>query len=177
MNTLDIIIIIPLVFGAFKGFRKGLLMELVSILSLLLALVCSFHFMHKGVSMLSGYLGNESSLLPVFSFLIIFMVVLMGVFYLGKALKTVLDVTLLGSVDDIAGAILGMLKWGLVFSVFLWLFDKAGIMLPAKMTASSVLFPYVVAYAPRLLDIVNSLLPFTDDLVGKISEMLQKFSK
>ena len=126
MNILDIVIIIPLVFGAFKGFRKGLLMELVSLLSLLLAVVSSFYFMQQGVVLLSPYLGDDNSLLPVFSFVIIFIVVLMGVFYLGKILKKILDVTLLGSIDDVAGAILGLLKWGLVFSLFLWLLIREG---------------------------------------------------
>ena len=177
MNTLDIIIIIPLVFGAFKGFRKGMLMELVSMLALLLAVICSFYFMEKGVSLLIPYLGTDNSLLPVFSFAIIFIVVLMGVFYLGKALKKVLDVTLLGSVDDVAGGVLGLLKWGLVFSIFLWLFDKGGILLPESYTQNSIIFPYIVAYAPRLLGFVTGLLPFADNLVTEISLMLEKFSQ
>jgi membrane protein required for colicin V production len=177
MNTLDIIIIIPLVFGAFKGFRKGLVMELLSLLALVLAVISSFYFMHKGVALLEPHLGSSNSLLPVFSFVIIFIVVLMGVFYLGKVLKKVLDVTLLGSIDDVAGAILGMLKWGLVFSVFLWLFDKGGIILPDHLTQKSILYPYVVSYAPVLLGVVTSLLPFADNLVNEVSAMLEKFAK
>lgn len=177
MNTLDIIILVPLIFGAYKGFRKGMLMELVSMLALLLAVICSFYFMQKGVALLAPHLGNDNSLLPVFSFVIIFVAVLMGVFYLGKILKKVLDVTLLGSLDDVAGAIVGLLKWGLVFSVFLWLFDKGGIILPDSLTAKSVLFPYVVAYAPVMLDTVSAVLPFANDLVDEISGMLEKFSK
>ena len=177
MNVLDIIIIIPLVFGAFKGFRKGLLMELVSLLALLLAVIASFYFMQRGVILLTPYLGNDNSLLPVFSFVIIFIAVLMGVFYLGRILKKILDVTLLGSIDDVAGAILGFLKWGLVFSVFLWLFDKGGILLPESLTNGSVLFPYIVVYAPNLLAVVTDVLPFTDNLIDEISALLEKFSK
>lgn len=177
MNTLDVIILIPLIFGAYKGFRKGLVMELVSMLALLLAVISSFYFMQKGVELLKPHLGNENSLLPVFSFVIIFVAVLMGVFYLGKVLKKILDVTLLGSVDDVAGAILGLLKWGLVFSIFLWLFDKGGIILPENLTQSSVLFPYVVAYAPMMLDGVTVLLPFANELIGQVEGLLEQFAK
>lgn len=177
MNTLDIIIIVPLVFGAYKGFRKGMLMELVSMLALLLAVIFSFYFMQKGVLLLAPHLGDDNSLLPVFSFVIIFIAVLMGVFYLGKMLKKILDVTLLGSLDDVAGAILGLLKWGLVFSIFLWLFDKGGIIIPESMTKTSILFPYIVAYAPIMLDTVSVVLPFANNLVDEVSGMLEQFAK
>ena len=177
MNTLDIIILVPLVFGAYKGFRKGMLMELVSMLALLLAVICSFYFMQRGVVLLTPHLGEGNSLLPVFSFVIIFIAVLMGVFYLGKLLKKVLDVTLLGSLDDIAGAVLGLLKWGLVFSIFLWLFDKGGIILPESLTSKSLLFPYVVTYAPVMLDAVTVVMPFANDMVDEVSGLLEKFAK
>ena len=177
MNLLDAIIIIPLIFGAFKGFKKGLLMEFMSIAALLLAIVASFRFMQRGVEFLSPHLGDKLSFLPVFAFLIIFIGVLVGVFYIGKLLKKVLGLTPLGWLDDIAGGLLGLLKWSLVFSTFLWLFDKGGIFLPQRLTDDSLLFPYLVIYAPRLLDFVAGCFPVTTDMITEISEILERFSE
>ena len=176
MNVLDAIIAIPVLFGAYKGFQKGVLMELVTFLALGMALVASFFFMNLGVHYLKPYLG-EHSLMPVLSFVIIFIGVLFVVYYIGKMLKKLLDITLFGSIDNFLGGLLGMLKWALVFSVFLWLFDKGGIILPKSFTAGSLLFPYLSLYAPKLMAFIATVLPMTSDFVGQISELLTNFSK
>ena len=177
MNVLDAIILIPLIFGAYKGFRKGLLMELVSIIALVLAIIVSFRFMQKGIEFLMPHLGAENSMLPVFAFIMIFMGVLVGVFYTGKILKKILNFTPLGWIDDVAGGVLGLLKWSLVLSTLLWLFDKGGIILPDDLTSESLLFPYLVLYAPKLLEFVANVFPVTTDLVSDISAILERFSR
>ena len=44
MNFLDIIIAIPLVYGAYKGFRNGFIMEIFTILALFVGLYAAFTF-------------------------------------------------------------------------------------------------------------------------------------
>ncbi len=176
MNVLDAIIAAPIVFGAYKGFQKGFLMEFVTFLALGLALVASFFFMNLGVTYLEPHLGKHS-LLPVLSFILIFIGVLIGVFYLGKIVKTILDITLFGTLDNFLGGLFGIMKWALVFSVFLWLFDKGGIILPKKFTSESLLFPYLASYAPLLMSFLADVLPMTNTFVDEITELLTKFSK
>ena len=38
MSTFDFFLAIPIAYGAFQGFRKGLLLELVSLVALVLAI-------------------------------------------------------------------------------------------------------------------------------------------
>lgn len=175
MNILDAIIALPILFGAYKGFQKGVLMELVTFIALGLALVASFFFMNIGVSYLQPHLG-EHSLMPVLSFVIIFIVVLVVVYYFGKIIKKILDITLFGTIDNFLGGLLGILKWALVFSVFLWLFDKGGIILPKSFTSKSLLFPYLSLYAPKLMSFVATVLPMTNDFVDQITTLLTNFS-
>ena len=176
MNLLDAIIAVPIVFGAFKGFQKGFLMEFVTFVALGFAIIASFYFMNKGVLYLEPYLG-EHSLLPVFSFVLIFLAVLIGVYYLGKALKAILDITLFGTLDSFLGGILGVLKWAFVFSIFLWLFDKGNIFLPQSLTNESLLFPYLSSYAPSLIGYITEMLPMTSDFVNEITRHLTNFSQ
>ena len=53
MNFIDIIILIPLAIGALGGFRKGFILEIVSLLALILAVIGGFQFLHWGISVLT----------------------------------------------------------------------------------------------------------------------------
>lgn len=44
MNFLDVIIAVPLVYGAYKGFQKGLLFEVAMIIGLILGVYLGFKF-------------------------------------------------------------------------------------------------------------------------------------
>jgi len=84
MSILDAIILVPILFGAYKGFQKGLVMELVTIIAFLLATIASFKLLYVGVALLEPYLGKNESVLPVVSFVIIFVLVIYLVTLLGK---------------------------------------------------------------------------------------------
>jgi membrane protein required for colicin V production len=175
MSLFDVFILLPLIYGSYRGFRKGLIMELASIIALILALILAFKFMHKGVEFLVPFLENGNSFVPIFAFILIFLAVLLVVFYVSKFLKRVVDFTPLGWVDDIAGGLLGLLKWTLVFSTFLWLFEKGGVLIPQEVVDESILFPYLSLYAPKFLGFVTNLFPFTVDLIDQINDLLNKF--
>lgn len=68
MKTLDIILLIPLVFGAVLGFRKGLLLEIFGVLAFVLAIIGGFKLMETGMVYLSEYFEDFDQLLPFISF-------------------------------------------------------------------------------------------------------------
>lgn len=173
MSILDIIIIIPLIYGAYKGFTKGLLRELTSLLAVILAITLGFKLMDLVIALIQPYLGENNQIVPLIAFVAIFVVVLILVNLLSKAVKKVLDMTLLGNVDDFAGAVLGILKWAFAMSMILWLLDQAQIIIPKERTEGSILFPFLMAYGPKLIDYVSIILPFTQDLIHSISEHIK----
>ena len=54
MEIIDLIILIPLIYGGWKGFKKGFVMELFTILALLVGLYAAFHFSDKITEMIVG---------------------------------------------------------------------------------------------------------------------------
>ena len=172
MQALDIIILIPVLFGAYKGFKKGLLMELVSIVALLLATILSFKLLDQGIELIGQYFDKNQSFIPYIAFILIFVFVLYLVTYVGKATKKFLDVTLIGKLDDFAGGVLGALKWAFAFSVLLWLTESAGLNLPTEFTEETVIYPYLVLYGPQVIGFLSALLPEATDLIQSIKEKL-----
>ena len=163
--------LVPLIFGAVMGFRKGLLLEIVGILAFVLGIIGGFKLMELGMTYLEGYMDGFDHLLPFISFLIIFIAILLLVNMLGKAVKKVLDMTLLGGVDKFAGAIVGIAKWAIGLSIILWLTHHFGIELPGQ-DEDLVLYPYLTDLGPNLIQSLSVVLPFAEEMIDSIKELV-----
>jgi membrane protein required for colicin V production len=171
LPIVDIVLLGILSIGAFIGFKKGLMMELVAIFAFLLAIVLSFKLLNSGIHLLGNYLETDIQWLTFLAFIIIFIITVVGVTLLGKVIKKVIDLTLLGSMDKIAGAIVGALKWAFGLSLIIWLADLFDVKPSQDMLSSSIIYPYMIDLAPTMIDFIGKLLPLAKDLIQSIKEL------
>jgi membrane protein required for colicin V production len=126
MEILDILLILPLLYGAWKGFQKGFIMELFTILALVVGLYAAFNFSDKFSKQME--FGKEThSYMPAISFIVLFLLVGAMVYFGGKALEQVLKIAQLSAFNKVVGATLGVFKWLYLTAcilVFLVSFDK-----------------------------------------------------
>lgn len=168
MKTLDIILLIPLFFGAYLGFRKGLLLEIVSLVALILAIVGAFKLLDFGMEVLQPYFENWQQALPIISFILLFIAILLIVNLIGKIVKKILDMTLLGGLDNFAGAVIGLLKWAFGVSLVLWIGESIEISVSAQMAEGTYIYPIVASIAPFVVDLVSSYMPFIQDVFDQL---------
>lgn len=156
MSTADIVLCIPLLWGFYKGFRKGLIVELASILAIILGIYACSRFSDMVASFIGDNLHTHlSSLyLSVIATVLVFIGILIVVFFLAKRLEKVAEALYLGFVNHLLGAIFGLLKWALLVSVLLYFFDilntKAGIVSTASLQ-HSWLYSHLVQLAPCIM--------------------------
>lgn len=176
MNYVDIIIIIPLLWGLYKGFSKGLIIEAATLIAFGLAVWGAIKF-HDFLSMwMRDSLGWTSKYLPLISFAVIFIGVLLLVFGIAKLLERFVKAVSLGFVNKLCGAIFGMLKFGLLLSMiifFLEAINKTVSFLPPETKNNSLLYPYVQKIAPLVIpglneSPLNKMLPKTDSMKVKV---------
>ncbi len=172
MNKLDLIILAPILFGAYQGYKKGFVLEVIAILSFILAIIGGFKLMHWGMDTLDVYFDISGDLLPYISFIVIFILIILAVNLIGKGFKKIIDLTLLGSLDNLAGAMLAILKWAFGISILLWLSASFGLELDASWTAGSFLYEKIISFAPALVEYVTMVIPFTHDLFDHIQQLL-----
>lgn len=171
MKTLDIILLIPLIFGAVAGFRKGLLIEIIGIVAFVLAIIAGFKLMEVGITVLSDYISGYTELLPFLSFIIIFLAIILLINMLGKLLKKMIDMTILGGFDKAAGAIVGLVKWAIGVSILLWLCLNFGVELPGQ-DEDLILYPFLAELGPNLIAKLDVVLPFANEMLESIKEMI-----
>ncbi|MEO9966112.1 MAG: CvpA family protein [Reichenbachiella sp.] len=174
MNTIDIAILIFLLIGAYTGFRKGMLMELISLIAFFIALIAGIKLLDWGIAILENYIEGYDSLLPIIAFSIIFIGIIIALNLLGKMVKKILDLTLLGSVDDIIGSIIGIVKWALFISIFIWIFESFGGRISEEATQGSMLFDPVAVLAPKLFDMLSAFFPYFMDFFEQSKELVKQ---
>lgn len=143
MNYFDIIIIIPLLWGAFKGFKKGLVIELASIIALLLGVWGGIKFSSVSAKYLGELFSISEKLMPLISFALTFILIVIAVFALAKLLERFIKMTALGFVNKLLGATFGALKFGLIISVILNLVNNVNeeiTVLEPEMKTTSLLY-------------------------------------
>ena len=123
MNYLDIICLIPMLWGLYKGFTKGFIIEIASLIALGLGIWGAIHFSDVTGVWLQEQFSMESEYMPVIAFIVTFVGIVAGVFLLAKLLERVVNLVAMKFLNKLAGAAFGALKFGLIVSVLLVLVD------------------------------------------------------
>jgi len=119
MNFLDVIFIIPIIWFAYQGFKRGLIIELASLLALILGIYAALYFSGYAANLLINNLDMGSKYIPVISFILTFIAVVVIVFFIGKILEKLVNMVALGFLNKLAGGFFGILKAAVVISIVL----------------------------------------------------------
>ena len=175
MTALDILLLLPLGIGAVKGFRRGLVLEAVSLLAFVLAVVGGLSLLSAAVPLVRHYVGDAFGMLPLVSFALVFVAIMWGVHLLGGLLKTAVHLTPLGLLDNLLGGVAGLLKWVLGLSLLLHGTGLAGLhLLSPNLVAGSQVLPLVQQATPLALQLTGYVLPFAQDLLVRIKAAFLK---
>lgn len=172
MNWLDIVLAIPLLWGLYKGFTKGLIIEAATLIAFGLAVWAGIKFSDFLSGWMHDSLGWTSKYLPIISFSVIFLGILILVYAIAKGVEKLVKAVSLGFVNKLAGAVFGMLKFGLILSVLIFVLtavEKSIQLLPAGTKHSSLLYEPVGKIAPAIIpglkdSKLNEIIPKMDSL-------------
>lgn len=124
MHWLDIALLIPLLLAAWRGFRRGLILELATLVGLGLGIFIGLRFSNFAADLLTENLDIQGEHLPILSFAITFLAVVIAVFLLGKMLEKVIKIMALSFLNKLAGLSFSVLKVALILSVIIVIFDR-----------------------------------------------------
>lgn len=164
MSTVDIVLSLLILIGSISGYRAGFVMSLFSLAAIILGVIGGFKLMGTAIVLLSAEFDMNETILPYVAFAVVFIAILIGVNLLGRIIKASIDKTLLGHVDQAAGAGLGLLKAVFLLSVSLWILDALHLDLPEKWTSESWLLPRVESFAPQISLWLADFIPFFKDV-------------
>ena len=153
MNTFDIIIAALILLGVSRGLRKGLFVELASLISLIAGVYGAIHFSYFVGEFLKDSVDWEEQYISIVAFAITFIVIVIVISLLGKLFTKMADFAALGALNKILGGVFGILKFGLILSIVIIVFDKLNTTIPfvsEENTEGSILYVPVKELAPLL---------------------------
>ena len=152
MYYLDIIIaIILLVFG-FKGLRKGLIIEVVTLLAFGVGIYGAMHFSDFTAGHLQDFMEINPKYLNTIAFVLTFIILVVLVNLIGRLVSRAIKSLNLGFFDRLGGFLFGILKGVLLCSTFVLVLNNlqwTGI-IKEEVRQKSFLYSYVEKTVPYL---------------------------
>ncbi|MEO8148292.1 MAG: CvpA family protein [Bacteroidia bacterium] len=175
MNWLDIVIAIPLLWGAYQGYKKGLVFMVLMIIGMIFGLYLAFKFSGLIVSLLAEHINASKDILPYIAFAIVFAAIVLLVIFLAKLLEAILKAASLTTFNKVAGSVLGMAKWALIVSVVLWLFkslEHSLTIIPAKAKKESMTYDFVLKFSTFITPTFDEIKKEFNQNLGQVDSIV-----
>lgn len=124
MNFIDFIILVLILLLVILGYRKGIIISLAGIAALVLGIYAAVHFSNYLDATLMEHLKPSRKWLPILSFSLTFLLVLIGVIIVGKLTEKIVDVVGLGFFNRLGGAVLGLAKGIILISILIFILSN-----------------------------------------------------
>ena len=157
INYLDLIFGGLILFGAFKGFRKGVIVELASLLALVLGIYGAIQFSGFVADQLVIYIDWDKRYVDLAAFGLTSVAIILGVSLLGKILTSLAKLVMLNGINRMLGLLFGGMKLAVFSGVILIFLMKANALfgfIPTEIIEQSLLCDSLLGRGEWIFDYV-----------------------
>ncbi len=173
IRVIDILLGLVIVWGGYKGYKKGFLLEILSTVIFVAGILLLFFILSKTFTSTEEYVGNVPRSTAFGVYIVIYIVAAVLLNSLGRQLQDKIDYSILDDFDNFAGMFTGALKHAIFLSIFIWLFDAVGLKLPAEITNDSLIYPRLLAFHDWLIDVGATVAPSLGEMARDIKKLLR----
>lgn len=173
--AIDILFALAMLAAIIKGYRTGFIVGLFSFIAYYIGLAAALKLSATVAKHFSKGGETHSLWMPVLSFLLVFIVVVLIVNVVARLLKSVASLTFLGWFDKAGGALLFIIIYIFIFSILIFYAVKISLFGTETVGASKV-YPYIEPIAPKMIGFLGKILPFFGDLFKELQSYLGRFS-
>lgn len=173
---LDILIAIPLLWGMFRGFKRGLIIELCTLMALVLGIYGAIVFGDSARKFLENSYNTDPQISLVLAFALVFIVIVIAVFIFGKVLEKIINLVALGMINKIFGLVFGGIKFLLILSGIVFILNGIPLtqnIIPVKWKSESILYPIVRSVVHKISPLLDGV-DFQYDLEKQIEQLKEK---
>lgn len=170
--VIDVAFLLIMIIAVFKGFTKGLIVGIFSFIAFVIGLAAALKLSAVVAHHFEKSVGSFTKWLPVISFALVFIVVVLLVNIGARIIKKTLSIAMLGWLDRIGGIVLYVIIYTVIFSVILFFAEKMFLIKPA-MVAVSVIHDFVAPWGPKLINNLGKIVPVFKDLFGQLQSFFE----
>ena len=166
MTIIDILLLVPLLWFAFKGLKNGAVMEFVHLAAIVVGVFVATRFSH----FLAQYLQLESEYAGIMYFAITFIAVVAMLFLAGYILEKFINAIALGWLNRVLGLVFAVAKTILIMSMLIFYFnkiDREETIFSTEKRDESLLFRPVEKVAPMVMPMLTRFLEEHKGMMGE----------
>ncbi len=172
---IDILLAIILLIAVIKGLRKGFIVALFSITAFIIGLAAALKLSAVTADYLQKNISLSQKWLPFVAFALVFLVVVIIVNLAGKLIEKSFEMAFLGWANKLAGAVLYIVLYTIIFSIFLFYADKIHLFQPETFQRSAC-YPYIKPWGPVVIDNFGKIVPLFKDSFTKLETFFEAVS-
>lgn len=169
VNALDIIIALPILIFFVAGLKNGFIEEVVGLIGQIIAIFLAFTYMSDVSLFWEEFYNIESSWIPFFSFIAIYLVALIVVKLIIKLMESIIKFAKLSMINHFFGGVFSGLKGAILVSTFLVVLSVLG-QPRQEYTQNSLLYSYILPIAPTTYNYISRVLPGVGDFQEQLGE-------
>lgn len=123
-NWIDIAVGVLLLLALFQGFRKGLIIELASLLALILGVFGAIKFADVTAMYLTQHVDMPEDYTPLIAFALTFVIIVIAVHFVAVFISKLVKMVALNFINRLGGAVFSLLKSAIIISFFLFFVES-----------------------------------------------------
>ena len=173
---LDLIYAVIIVLAIFQGYRRGLIVGLFSLVAIIIGVAAAMKLSIVAGHYISKVIKISDEWLPIISFAVVFLVVVLLIRLGAKAIEKTIHVALLGWVNTIGGIVFYVVIYTLVFSVLLFYAEQMKWLQPETIN-KSVTYSFIQPWGPKVIDGFGSIIPVFKNMFGDLEQFFDGLAK
>ncbi len=172
---IDIIFLLLIALACYKGYTKGFIIAIFSVLGFIVGLAAALKLSTTVAAKLSEH-TNLGKWLPVLSFLLVFIAVVVLVNIAGKLIQKTFESIMLGWANRIAGIILYTILYSIIFSVFIFYAVQLQF-IKIETLQTSLTYPYLQPLGPKVIGGFGVVIPWFKNMFAELEAFFGTFTK
>jgi membrane protein required for colicin V production len=172
---IDIFFLILMVMAIFKGISKGFIVAVFSLFAFIIGLAAAIKLSAVVAVRLQEKINLHGYWLPVLSFLIVFVAVVLLIRVGSILLKKAVNIVFLGWVDSLAGILLYAIMYTMAYSVILFFATRIHL-ISAETQTTSRTFGVIEPFGPTVMSWLGKVVPFFSHMFSDLSHFFGRIS-
>jgi membrane protein required for colicin V production len=172
----DIVLVVILILAIIKGYQRGLIVGVFSFIAIIIGLAAAI----KLSTVVAAYIGKAIKIsdtwLPVISFTVVFIIVILLVRLGANMLQKTVEVALLGWVNRLGGILFYVAIYLIVYSVILFYAEQVKLIQPDTIQ-KSVTYTFIQPWGPKVINGFASVIPVFKDMFIELQSFFDGVAK
>ncbi|MFZ1304547.1 MAG: CvpA family protein [Ferruginibacter sp.] len=172
---IDFIFAALLILAIIKGYQKGLIQAIFSIIAFIIGLAAALKLSTAVAAYLKDSISVSAKWMPFIAFALVFFIVVILVRLGAKLIEKTFQAVMLGWLNRIGGILLYAALYLIILSIFIFYAEKLQLLQPEAIKSSQT-YPFIQPWGPKVMDSFGKLIPVFKDMFTELGDFFNSLS-